>query len=283
MSRLILLRFSFLSIKNLVNKKINIVINLSIFVIIFALSASFISILFENRIEQLETKVTTNEVNQILYTKWLNRSPKIIIQINNSDQNRKNQNLFADIIKEIPGMIELYSKREEYYNYYFHISKIAQINFRNMNSALTDALLLSSSIEDVKLIENQKKIFAKLIFQYDDNRDKANTYEEDNYPDENYTDKELDAFFGGFNKFISKNSQIIEQQRVFFTDFVSIYFSKKRKFFSDENFKNLNEINDLANLETRFIFSAFLIQFIIFIILQIFEITIERERRNEKS
>lgn len=282
MSRLFLIRFSFLSIKNLVNKKINILINLSIFIIIFALSASFISILFENRIEQLETKVTTNEVNQILYTKWLNRSPKIIIQINNSDQNRKNQNLFADIIKEIPEMI-LYSKREEYYNYYFHISKIAQINFRNMNSALTDALLLSSSIEDVKLIENQKKIFAKLIFQYDDNRDKANTYEENNYPDENYTDKELDSFYGGFDEFISKNSQIIEQQRVFFTDFVSIYFSKKRKFFSDENFKNLNEINDLANLETRFIFSAFLIQFIIFVILQIFEITIERERRNEKS
>ena len=282
MSRLFLIRFSFLSIKNLVNKKINILINLSIFIIIFALSASFISILFENRIEQLETKVTTNEVNQILYTKWLNRSPKIIIQINNSDQNRKNQNLFADIIKEIPEMI-LYSKREEYYNYYFHISKIAQINFRNMNSALTDALLLSSSIEDVKLIENQKKIFAKLIFQYDDNRDKANTYEENNYPDENYTNKELDSFYGGFDEFISKNSQIIEQQRVFFTDFVSIYFSKKRKFFSDENFKNLNEINDLANLETRFIFSAFLIQFIIFIILQIFEITIERERRNEKS
>ena len=282
MSRLFLIRFSFLSIKNLVNKKINILINLSIFIIIFALSASFISILFENRIEQLETKVTTNEVNQILYTKWLNRSPKIIIQINNSDQNRKNQNLFADIIKEIPEMI-LYSKREEYYNYYFHISKIAQINFRNMNSALTDALLLSSSIEDVKLIENQKKIFAKLIYQYDDNRDKAYTYQEDKYPGENYTDKELESYYEGFDEFISKNSEIIEQQRVFFIDFVSIYFSKKRKFFSDENFKNLNEINDLANLETRFIFSAFLIQFIIFIILQIFEITIERERRNEKS
>ena len=228
-----------------------------------------------------EFLVTTNEVNQILYTKWLNRSPKIIIQINNSDQNRKNQNLFADIIKEIPEMI-LYSKREEYYNYYFHISKIAQINFRNMNSALTDALLLSSSIEDVKLIENQKKIFAKLIFQYDDNRDKANTYEENNYPDENYTNKELDSFYGGFDEFISKNSQIIEQQRVFHRFCINLFF-KKRKFFSDENFKNLNEINDLANLETRFIFSAFLIQFIIFIILQIFEITIERERRNEKS
>ena len=83
MSRLFLLRFSFLSIKQLVNSKINIIINLSIFVVIFALTASFISILFENRIEKLETKITRNEVNQILYTKWLNRSPKIINQIDN--------------------------------------------------------------------------------------------------------------------------------------------------------------------------------------------------------
>ena len=39
--------------------------------------------MFENRIETLESKVTKNEINQLLYTKWLNRSPKIIIQINN--------------------------------------------------------------------------------------------------------------------------------------------------------------------------------------------------------
>ena len=94
MSRLFLLRLSFLSIKQLVNSKVNIIINLSIFVIVFALSASFISILFENRIEKLETKITRNEVNQILYTKWLNRTPKIINQIDNVYRNRKDEILF---------------------------------------------------------------------------------------------------------------------------------------------------------------------------------------------
>ena len=89
MSRLLLLRFSILSFKKLINSKIKVIINLSISVIIFALSVSFISILFENRIEQLETKVTKNEVNQMIYTKWLNRSPKIIIQINSTNQTEK--------------------------------------------------------------------------------------------------------------------------------------------------------------------------------------------------
>ena len=73
MSILFILRFSFLSVKQLVNSKINIIINVSIFVVICALTASFISILFENIIEKLETKITRKEVNQILYTKWLNR------------------------------------------------------------------------------------------------------------------------------------------------------------------------------------------------------------------
>ena len=107
MSRLFLLRFSILSFKKLINSKIKVIINLSISVIIFALSVSFISILFENRIEQLETKVTKNEVNQMIYTKWLNRSPKIIIQINSTNQNRKNIILYADVIKELPGFERL--------------------------------------------------------------------------------------------------------------------------------------------------------------------------------
>ena len=102
MSRLFLLRLSFLSIKQLVNSKVNIIINLSIFVIVFALSASFISILFENRIEKLETKITRNEVNQILYTKWLNRTPKIINQIDNVYRNRKDEILFQLMITALP-------------------------------------------------------------------------------------------------------------------------------------------------------------------------------------
>lgn len=278
MSRLFLMRFSVLSFKKLINTKINIIINLSISVIIFALTVSFISILFENRIEQLETKVTKNEVNQMLYTKWLNRSPKIIIQINNTAQNRKNEILYADVLKELPNIKGLYSKRNEYYNYYFFQSDLAKVNFKNMNLALTDALLLSNSAKDIKLIDEQKLIFSNLIYKFDKNKSERIVYYEKNNKG---NPKNYDLYYEGHDKFIKKNAQIINEQREFFLTFVTNYFSTKRKSFSDDNLKNLNEINDLATLETKFIFIAFVIQFIIFIVLQIFEVTIERERKKD--
>ena len=164
MSRLFLLRLSFLSIKQLVNSKVNIIINLSIFVIVFALSASFISILFENRIEKLETKITRNEVNQILYTKWLNRTPKIINQIDNVYRNRKDEILFQLMITALPdddndNYSTIISNREQYHNYYYFLADFVKINFKNMDLALIDALLLSSSDEDILLVEEQKLIF----------------------------------------------------------------------------------------------------------------------------
>ena len=77
--------------------------------------------------------------------------------------------------------------------------------------------------------------------------------------------------------------QIIDEQKLFFLNFASTYFSSKRQFYTNKNLEYLNEINDFAKLETRFIFFAFPIQFFIFTILQIFEITIERERKHEKN
>jgi hypothetical protein len=276
MSRLLLLRFSILSFKKLINSKIKVIINLSISVIIFALSVSFISILFENRIEQLETKVTKNEVNQMIYTKWLNRSPKIIIQINNTNQNRKNIILYADVIKELPGFESLYSKRMEYYNYYYFQSDLAEVNFKNMNLVLIDALLLSNSSQDIKLIKEQKLILSNLIYKFDKNRSERLVYQ-----DKMKGSEKNDLYYKGFSQFIKINSEIITEQREFFLVFVSNFFSNKRQSFSKDNLENLNEINDLATLETKFIFIAFLIQFIIFIILQIFELTIERERKKD--
>jgi hypothetical protein len=285
MSRLFLLRLSFLSIKQLVNSKVNIIINLSIFVIVFALSASFISILFENRIEKLETKITRNEVNQILYTKWLNRTPKIINQIDNVYRNRKDEILFQLMITALPdddndNYSTIISNREQYHNYYYFLADFVKINFKNMDLALIDALLLSSSDEDILLVEEQKLIFFKLISKYDKNRFSRIKYE-DNKDTETWT--KTQDYYKGFDKFNKINSEIVEEQKIFFLNFGSQFFSKKKKFYNDQNYSNLEEINAFAKLETMFILVAFVIQFLIFIILQIFEVTVEGERRNEKS
>ena len=285
MNKFFLIRFAFLNIQSLINKKVNLIINLSIFVVIFALSASLISIMFENRIETLESKVTKNEINQLLYTKWLNRSPKIIIQINNIDENRKTLKLFTEVVKFLPDddddeTSNLYKSNEEFFQYNYYINEIVINNFKNIDLALTDAILLSSSDTDIKNIEQEKKKFRKLINQFDQNR-----YERIKFVDNKNTQnwKEIQLYYQEFDKYIQKNMQIINEQKLFFLNFASPYFSSKRQYYINTNLEYLNEINDFAKLETRFIFFAFLIQFFIFTILQIFEITIERERKNEKN
>ena len=285
MNKFFLIRFSFLNIQSLVNKKVNLIINLSIFVIIFALSASLISIMFENRIETLESKVTKNEINQLLYTKWLNRSPKIIVEINNIDQNRKTLKLFTEVVKLLPDddddeTSSLYSARDELFEYNYYINEVVINNFKNIDLSLTDAILLSSSDTDIKNIEQEKKKFRKLINQFDQNR-----YERIKFVDNRNTQnwEESQLYYKEFEKYIQKNMQIINEQKLFFLNFVSKYFSSKRQYYTNKNLEHLNEISDFAKLETRFIFFAFLIQFFIFTILQIFEVTIERERKNEKN
>ena len=279
MSRLFLLRFSFLSVKQLVNSKVNIIINLSIFVIIFALTVSFISILFENRIEKLETKITKNEINQILYTKWLNRTPKIINQIDNVRRYKDEGELFQLMITSLPTSA-IASNRDLFYFPYFFSSNVADINFKNMDLALTDAVLLSSSIEDIRLVKEQKLILFNLIKKFDKNRFEQIKYGHGN-PDSTWEDEQ--KFYEGYNKYVKVNEKIIDEQKIFFLNFASQFFSKKRQFYNKQNFSYLNEINEFGRLETIFIFCAFLIQFMIFIILQIFEITVERDRRNEKN
>ncbi|MDB4119319.1 hypothetical protein N9570_04005 [Candidatus Pelagibacter sp.] len=285
MSRLFLIRFSFLTFKNIINSKINLLINLSIFIIIFALTASAVSILFENRIEQLESRVTKNEINNIVYTKWLNKSPKIIININNIYQARIDEKLFTEIIKLLPDdddhqTSQIYSSRYEYYMYYYFLHDFVKVNFKSMDIALTDAILLADSKNDIDLINIKKNEFYNLVNEFDINRSKGLKLGDENKLLDSWSDGQL--HYTKYSELIKKKIYIIDKQRLFFLKFVSKYFSTKRDQFIANNKKDLTEIKELATLETRFILSAFVIQFLIFILLQIFEVTVERGRKNEK-
>tara|TARA_Y100000590_G_scaffold107525_1_gene122318 strand:+ start:31 stop:882 length:852 start_codon:yes stop_codon:yes gene_type:complete len=282
MSRLLLLRLNFLSLKTLINTKTNLIINFSIFIIVFALTASCVSILFENRIEELETRIIKNEVNHILYSKWINKAPKTINRIDNVKQNRKNDELFSDIIKLLPDDKDeqtstLYSNRDEYLYYIHFLSDVVSNNFRNMDLALTDAILLANTEKDIRNIIAQKNNFLNLINDFD--KYWYERWEYKNSRDDNNSFKENQLHYLHYSHFVKKNFEILKKQKIFFSDFVTKYFSNKRDFFNKKNLEDLKEINELAYLETRFIFFAFVIQFIIFIILQIFEITIERQRK----
>ena len=83
MNRLFLFRFSIIKLKGIFNKKFNFILNFAIFLTFFAITASAISIYYENKIEKLEIKITKDEIKHVVFTKWLNRTPKLISDINN--------------------------------------------------------------------------------------------------------------------------------------------------------------------------------------------------------
>jgi len=281
MNRLFLLRLSKISPSNLYKDKINLVINLSIFVIIFALTASIISLLFENRIEDLENRIQKNEINHIVYTKWLSRSPKIIVKIDNIYQSRKDERLFSKVITSIPdddntSIRNIYSPREEYFNYYYYLSDVITINFKDINLVLKDAIFISQSEEDIKLIKKQKDLFLNLVNEYDKIKHERLQYIDKN---KDTLSEEKNEYYSDFNKTIKKQIKILERQKLFFLDFTNKYFSDKREEYSNNNSKDLKEINELSFLETRFIIFAFIIQFMIFVILQILEVSLERRKK----
>ena len=285
MNRLFLLRLSKISPSTLYKNKIKLVLNLSIFVIIFALTASVISLLFENRIEELENRIQKNEINHIVYTKWSSRSPKIIVKIDNLYQSRKDERLFSKVITSIPdddgtSITSIYSPREQYYNYYYYLSDVIKINFKDMNLVLKDAIFISQSKEDIELIKKQKNLFLNLVKEYDKIR-----YERLSYIDkkEDTKSENTDKYYNAFKKSIKKQIKILERQKLFFLDFANKYFSGKREEYSNNNSKDLKEINELSFLETRFIIFAFAIQFIIFIVLQILEVSLERRKKWTKE
>ena len=67
------------------NNKIKVIkfLNLIIFVSIFALISSSMSLFFENKIDKLEKRVTLLEVNNLIFTNQLERTSKNIKRIEN--------------------------------------------------------------------------------------------------------------------------------------------------------------------------------------------------------
>ena len=84
MPRVSLLRYRFIlaAIKSVKTKKLLLVINIAIFISIFALSASILSILFENKIDKIETKLIREDLKHVVYNNWLHKTPN---QIKNNE------------------------------------------------------------------------------------------------------------------------------------------------------------------------------------------------------
>ena len=93
---------------------------------------------------------------------------------------------------------------------------------------------------------------------------------------ENKEEIDYDTFYSGYADFNKEQKPLLISQRKFFLEFALKYFSLKKLNFQKDIIILQDEITKLSKLESSFILAAFFIQFIIFLLVQFFEITIEQ-------
>ena len=293
MARLSLFRFRFslLALSKISTKKLLVAINLGIFVSIFAVSAAIISIYFENKIDKIERRIIEQETNYIVYNNWLNRAPKIINEINIIVDQKKQIEDYAPILKELikNKHLSFYDNRREHHNYFFKVRNLIETNFQVIILSLSDAVLVADSKNDIETIIEKRLEKNKLIRKFDETYYKQLTYKalfSDKVKiSENKKEIDYDRYYSGYADFNKEQKPLLISQRKFFLEFALKYFSLKKLNFQKDIIILQDEITKLSKLESNFILAAFFIQFIIFLLVQFFEITIEQgnmSRRKKK-
>ena len=258
-------------------------LNLIVFLSIFALISSSLSLYFENKIDKLEKKVTQLEVNNFFFTNQLERTAKNIKLTENFLLSEIENNSLLEIIGEISSeKIRLTNQRELYFDPFFLLQNIAFKNRNEITRVTRDAMLIVENLDDLDLVEKaiseSKRIDKKLNKIISDE-----SLYETKAPNENASKDAWDEHYIKYNEFNKQTKIVLQEQLNFFLNYSYPYFSSKNEAYDEEVTINLEEISKLSNKETKTILYAFIIQVIIFLIIQSFEFSFEISSRRKNA
>ena len=238
MARLKLLRFSLLTFSSLKKEKLLLFINLMIFLSLFALSTSVISMYYENKIDDLDNKIVNEETNILVYQNQIQKTPIILKNIENIlNNNSYIKNYFQQLELHNNDDQIIISKRDTVFKPYWRLSAVANYGSDQINRSISDAILVSDSIEDLNEIQKIDKLFKKInsdIREINKKKDKLqaewaiqerNDYTKVDTEDDGSTKMEYYNKFLILNEDLSKN---LREQINFFVNFTLNYFSKKK-------------------------------------------------------
>ena len=96
MARLRLLSLSFLSFKQYPKRKLILFINLIIFLSIFALSTAIISMIYENKIDEIDSKIINEETNILIFENQIQKTPLVLKDIEHELYGKLNRENFLN-------------------------------------------------------------------------------------------------------------------------------------------------------------------------------------------
>ena len=263
--RLFYLQSVTLNTKNV--SRLRFILNLAIFLSIFAVTASLITIYYEKRIDKVEKKLLDTQID--IQTRQINLDT-IIYQITTTSFSfdALKSKLLSDSYYWLTDATIL-TDRDIYYGNFMDFYPIVKQDFNFMDLMIGIAELHDinpKKFEKYEVLDKEIE-FNKIVGEVLNDIETLTV--------DHVFDPDIDGYFKKYQDYLALLFQIHNDIQIFLTD----GYDTMKKF--DNGARKLvvrqtKEISNLSDVSVKVIFSAFLIQLVIFFIIQYFEIAAAR-------
>lgn len=257
-------------------------INLIIFISIFALVSSSLSLIFERKIDILEREIILLEVNNTIFVNQLERTSKNIKILDNFIISQAEKNSLKEMMNSLNSNNQkLTTKRSIHYEEFFLLKQIAEKNNNEIFRTTNEMMLIAENVDDVNFVEKSISQSEKIKSKLDNIISEENEYEAENTPNDDASNNDFDKFYSKYSEFNKSYYDALSDQLKFYFNNNYTYFLKKKIEYQNKVSNSSEKISKLSQKETKTIFYAFLIQVIIFIIIQTLEFSFELKRKKK--
>ena len=274
MSKMLTLSLARLSLKNIPKNKLIIGTNIVIFISLFAILSSIISLTYEKKIENLNKRLTNEFANEIIYNHWLSETPKNIRNIESLISQVSRENNYLVYLQSLND--RLITERDITLNPTINLIRFNNFHISSLEDSLKDGLIVSSTASDVENIILTKDLLKTMNDEFFNQTLKKGVWWM-NYSN-SWSKRTDQQKMEGYKQALIIRPFLIENLKRLIDlniNFNLTYYSKKKNESKDKILSIKNNIKKLSKKESRSIFIAFLIQLIIFGIIQFFEFGFE--------
>lgn len=286
MIKLSLLSLSKLSLKNYSSNVLLRVLNLAIFISIFAVSASVISLVFEKKIENNNKLLSKEYINEIIYDHWLASAPRHIGDIERIISEIDTQNNLLVYVQAFNK--KLITERDTIHNPLVDYIRFVGNGIDVIKDSLEDAPSLSRTEADKLFLRNTTEEVKNIEREYEKIREENKNISIDISKVLNeFTDADKKLFFTKARIAIQDLEELLIKVKKLNIDLNINFYSEKKEESQNRILEIKKNVNQFSSNESNSIFIAFIIQLVIFLIAQFFEFGIEINkklirRKNEK-
>ena len=248
MAKLTLIRFSLLSLSTYNKKKLINILNIGIFISLFALSASILSIFFETKIDKIEKKMIYDDINKVVYNDVLFQTSRYIKNTDSLLDDVFHQTSLKLLLEKSISDKLFISKREIFYTQFFLLKTKVEYNKNFIDSALKNSIIVADQEDDLILIKKFRDKYDDLLKKIDEINFDRNTHDYEKQPprdkNNNYneTNHSLEEWYNYYEILIKRQIDILIFQKTFFYDFNIEFFTKKNNQYEERKKLNLEKI-----------------------------------------